>query len=103
MDKKTNSESRRDKIKLLQAIKDGRVTLDTLQESINFLVMAGLDNDGKLSISEERPNPRPTKYVTPEEYTNWFSKIQETNKTRTNPHRVTVLEFTQDEGNEPID
>ena len=91
---KQNS-SRKEKLQLLQALKEGRIKPDSLGESIEFLVMLGLEPDGKYSISEQRPNPRPTKSLTPEEFNEWYKEIEEINKIRKNPHWVTLIEWVE--------
>ena len=96
---KQNS-SRKEKIQLLQALKEGRIKPDGLGESIEFLAMQGLDLDGKYSISEQRPNPRPTKYLTPEEFEEWLKEMEQINSTRKNPHRIIIVQWVEQKTNE---
>jgi hypothetical protein len=85
--------TRSEKINLLNQIKKGRITPEALQEPILYSVILGLEKEGKYSVSEDRPNPNPTKYLTPEEFEEWKNKIEELNKTRVKPHKINLVIF----------
>jgi hypothetical protein len=85
--------TRREKINLLNRIKQGLITPDVLQEPILYSVILGLEKDGKYSVSEMRPNPNPLKYLTPEEFDKWKNNVEELNKTRNEPHKINIVIF----------
>lgn len=85
--------TRREKINLLNGIKEGRLKPDILQEPILYSVILGLEPDGKYSIAEMRPNPNPVKYLTEEEFEEWKNGIEELNKTRREPHKINIVIF----------
>lgn len=87
--------SRKEKIKFLQAIKEGRLNPESLGESIEFFIVHGLEPDGKYLISEQRPNPRPNKYLTPEEFEEWFKQMDEINRNRKQPHKFNILRWVE--------
>ena len=68
-------------------IKEGRYTLDVLEEPIEYIVQVGFFED-KYSVSEMRTNPRPSMILSLEEYELWEMKINEENKDRKETHKI---------------
>lgn len=90
-DKLTRSE----KINLLEKIRAGEMSYNDLSEPIEYFIWGGLSlrPESYYSVSEMRMNPRPTLYLSKEEFKVWISAKEEENKHRRNPHTFKMYIF----------
>ncbi len=93
MNKSKDKLTRSEKINLLEKIRAGEINYTELSEPINFSIIGGLSlsPESYYSVSEMRMNPRPTLYLSKEEFKKWRTEKEEENKYRRNPHKFNIV------------
>ena len=84
---------RKDKIKLLKQIIEGKTSVSDLHEPILYNAWYNMSLDGLFTVSEMRKNPRPNLVLNKAEFEAWKQKIEEQNRQRSEPHKINIVEF----------
>jgi len=94
--------SRKEKIMLLQGIKEGNFTIDVLNEAFTYIIFHDQHIKHDYTITEQRKNAKPSICLSPQEFEVWSKKIEELNKKRLHPYNLHIITITYDSRNDPI-
>jgi len=83
--------NRKEKIKLLKQISEGKTSVFDLHEPIEYSVWYNMSLDGMYRVSEMRQNPRPNLMLNKSEFEAWKQQIEEQNRHRSEPHTINII------------